>query len=88
MPPQTRKLLLLIQGWVRDSGQPRHEMIFTRKQLRDAVLWGDTQLKLHLSRLVEMEYLLLHRRGLTFTYELLFDGDGSDAAHLNGLIVP
>ncbi|PHM21906.1 DNA primase [Xenorhabdus ehlersii] len=88
MPPQTRKLLLLIQGWVKESGQPRHEMRFTRKQLRDAVQWGDTQLKVHLSRLVEMEYLLLHRRGLTFIYELLFDGADSDTAHLSGLIVP
>ncbi|CDG19902.1 Dnag primase-like protein [Xenorhabdus poinarii G6] len=88
MPPQTRKLLRLIQAWVRDSGQPRHEMIFTRKQLRDAVQWGDTQLKVHLSRLVEMEYLLLHRRGLTFAYELLFDGEDGDTAHLCGLIVP
>ncbi len=88
MPPQTRKLLMLIQAWVRDSGQPRHEMIFTRKQLRDVVQWGDTQLKVHLSRLVEMEYLLLHRRGLTFAYELLFDGEDGDTAHLCGLIVP
>ncbi|MBS9426393.1 CHC2 zinc finger domain-containing protein [Photorhabdus caribbeanensis] len=88
MPPQTRRLLLLIQNWVRESGQPRHEMLFTRKMLRDAVQWGDTQLKIHLSRLVEMEYLLLHRRGLTFIYELLFDGEDSDAAHLSGLIVP
>ncbi|MEI8592471.1 toprim domain-containing protein, partial [Xenorhabdus bovienii] len=48
MPPQTRRLLMLIQAWVRDSGQPRHEMMFTRKQLRDAVQWGDTQLKVHL----------------------------------------
>ncbi|WP_426578137.1 CHC2 zinc finger domain-containing protein [Xenorhabdus stockiae] len=88
MPPQTRKLLLLIQAWIRDSGQPRHERIFTRKQLRDAVQWGDTQLKIHLSRLVEMEYLLLHRRGLAFAYELLFDGDDSDTAYLCGLIVP
>ncbi|MBD2801649.1 DNA primase, partial [Xenorhabdus sp. M] len=85
---QTRKLLLLIQAWIRDSGQPRHEMIFTRKQLRDTVQWGDTQLKVHLSRLVEMEYLLLHRRGLTFAYELLFDGEDNAAAHLCGLIVP
>ncbi|MCG3472407.1 CHC2 zinc finger domain-containing protein [Xenorhabdus bovienii] len=88
MPPQTRKLLLLIQGWIRESGQARHDMVFTRKQLRDAVQWGDTQLKVHLSRLVEMEYLLLHRRGLTFAYELLFDGEDSEAAHLCGLIVP
>ncbi|MBI6547186.1 CHC2 zinc finger domain-containing protein [Xenorhabdus lircayensis] len=88
MPPQTRKLLRLIQAWIRESGQPRHEQIFTRKQLRDAVQWGDTQLKIHLSRLVEMEYLLLHRRGLTFAYELLFDGEDGDTAHLCGLIVP
>lgn len=87
MPPQTRKLLTLIQQWVSDSGQAREAMLFTRKQLRDAVQWGDTQLKIHLARLVEMEYLLVHRRGLTFCYELLFDGDGSaDAAHLCGLI--
>ncbi|EFA4376863.1 toprim domain-containing protein, partial [Escherichia coli] len=87
MPPQTRKLLTLIQQWVSDSGQAREAMRFTRKQLRDAVQWGDTQLKIHLARLVEMEYLLVHRRGLTFCYELLFDGDGSaDGAHLCGLI--
>ncbi|EOO2626235.1 toprim domain-containing protein, partial [Escherichia coli] len=87
MPPQTRKLLTLIQQWVSDSGQAREAMLFTRKQLRDAVQWGDTQLKIHLARLAEMEYLLVHRRGLTFFYELLFDGDGSaDAAHLCGLI--
>ncbi|EBX8168040.1 DNA primase [Salmonella enterica subsp. enterica serovar Glostrup] len=87
MPPQTRKLLTLIQQWVKESGQPREAMLFTRKQLRDAVQWGDTQLKIHLARLAEMEYLLVHRRGLTFCYELLFDGDGSaDGAHLCGLI--
>ncbi|WP_201518975.1 DNA primase [Escherichia ruysiae] len=87
MPPQTRKLLTLIQQWVSDSGQVREAILFTRKQLRDAVQWGDTQLKIHLARLVEMEYLLVHRRGLTFCYELLFDGDGNaDAAHLCGLI--
>ncbi|KHT14762.1 DNA primase [Pectobacterium brasiliense] len=87
MPPQTRKLLTLIQGWVKASGQPKAELHFTRKQLRDAVQWGDTQLKIHLARLVELEYLLLHKRGLTFCYELLFDGDAqADNTHLCGLI--
>ncbi|MGM3161736.1 DNA primase, partial [Dickeya undicola] len=39
------------------------------------------------ARLVELEYLLLHKRGLTFCYELLFDGDAqTDNAHLCGLI--
>lgn len=87
MPPQTRKLLQLIQRWIGESGEPRDAMLFTRKMLRDAVQWGDTQLKIHLARLAEMEYLMVHRRGLTFCYELLFDGDGStDALHLCGLI--
>ncbi|WP_224718581.1 DNA primase [Pectobacterium versatile] len=87
MPPQTRKLLLLIQGWIADSGQPKAGRHFTRKQLRDAVQWGDTQLKIHLARLVELEYLMLHKRGLTFCYELLFDGDAqADNTHLCGLI--
>ncbi|BES85887.1 hypothetical protein PEC302110_39350 [Pectobacterium araliae] len=87
MPPQTRKLLLLIQQWVKDSCQPKAEYHFTRKQLRDAVQWGDTQLKIHLARLVELEYLMLYKRGLTFCYELLFDGDAqADNAHLCGLI--
>ncbi|QGY33068.1 DNA primase [Pantoea cypripedii] len=88
MPPQTRRLLMLIQAWVAQSGQPRRERLFTRKQLRDAVRWGDTQLKVHLARLAELEYLLLHRRGLTFVYELLFDGDDGGGAHLCGLIDP
>lgn len=89
MPPQTRRLLTLIQGWVADSGQPKTDYRFTRKQLRDAVQWGDTQLKIHLARLVELEYLLAHRRGLTFGYELLFDGDAqAGGPHLSGLIEP
>ena len=39
---------------------------------------GNTQLKLDLHRLEELEYLLLHRggRGQSFVYELLYDGDG------------
>ncbi|MEB0015307.1 hypothetical protein QN416_27340, partial [Glaciimonas sp. Cout2] len=43
----------------------------------------------HLERLVQMEYLLVHRgqRGQSFEYELLYDGAGSDAqAFVPGLI--
>lgn len=50
---------------------------------------GDTQLKIHLARLVELEYLLVHRggRGQSFEYELVFDGTAaSDVRHLSGLI--
>jgi hypothetical protein len=57
--------------------------------VREHARWGDTQLKIHLARLVELEYLLIHRggRGQSFEYELLFDGEAhGDAAHVSGLL--
>jgi hypothetical protein len=91
LPPQTRRLLTLIQGWVRatcDAQQIRPaDLRFSRKQVRALSGWGHTQLKLHLARLVEMEHVRLHRLGQAFEYELLYDGDPSQPqTHLNGLI--
>jgi hypothetical protein len=50
--------------------------------------WGNTQLKVHLQRLEELEYLLIHRggRGQSIVYELLYDGDLESGKHLMGLI--
>lgn len=62
------------------------ELRFTRREVRSSLGWGDTQLKIHLARLVEMEYLLLFRRGLTYEYGLLWDGEEGDRAHLCGLL--
>lgn len=93
LPPQTRRLLKLIDQYV--SGEcenkniARTELRFSRKAARDATGLSDTQLRLHLERLVQMEYLLVHRgqRGQSFEYELLYDGVGSDAqAFVPGLI--
>lgn len=49
---------------------------------------GDTPLRKHLERLVELEYLLTHRgqSGQSFEYDLVYDGHGSDATHLPGLL--
>lgn len=91
LPPQTRKLLTLVREWVGAQCQARRiaqaDLRFTRRELREALRWGDTQLKVHLARLVEMELLAVHRRGLTHAYELLYDGDDGEAlrAHLCGL---
>ena len=79
LPPQTRRLLWLLVGW---SSRPCRAQIpcasyrFSRRQVREHTRWGDTQLKIHLARLVELEYLLVHRggRGQSFEYELLYDG--------------
>lgn len=89
LPPQTRRLLILLQAWVIErsttDGVLVKEFRFSRKALRDAIRWGDTQLKLHLSRLAELEYIAIHRRGCAFDYELVYDGH-ADAKHLCGLI--
>ena len=90
MPPQTRKLLVLLKGWVQDTAQQQavkpEELRFTRRNVRAALNWGDTQLKIHLARLLEMEYLILFRRGLTYEYGLLWDGEENGQPHLCELL--
>ena len=92
LPPQTRRLLVAIvdhvRAQMRQRAVPRTEARFTRKQLREATGWGDTQLRVHLERLVGLEYLIGRSEGAggRFTYELLFDGDAAAAVHLSGLI--
>lgn len=49
--------------------------------MREAIGWGNTQLKVHLARLLEMEFLGLHRGSNgRFLYELCYiSGEGSGA---------
>jgi hypothetical protein len=61
---------------------------FSRRELRDYTRWSETQLRVHLDRLMQMEYVLAHRgtRGQSYVYELMWDGQGKDGeAHLPGL---
>jgi DNA primase catalytic core len=84
LPPQTRRLLILMDDMVRERSASlkidRHDYRFSRREVREATKWSDTQLKLHLARLTDMEYLLVHKggRGQSFAYELLYDGQGRD----------
>ena len=79
LPAQTRRLLLLIDDMVaavcgREKIE-RAEHRFSRRDVREATGWGDSQLKKHLARLEDMEYLIVHRggRGQSFVYELFFE---------------
>jgi len=78
LPPQTRRLLLAIDEYVAAECErqkmERADYRFSRRDVRAFTGWGDTQLKIHLHRLEEMEYLLVHRggRGQSFVYELMF----------------
>jgi hypothetical protein len=83
LPPQTRRLLTLIDGHVGAecgrTGVRRIDCRFTRRALREAIDWGDTQLKVHLARLVELEYLVAHRsKSGGFEYELVYDLGADD----------
>ena len=93
LPPQTRRLLGLIDEYVsqqcNDQAIDRPDYRFSRRDIRAFTGWGDTQLKVHLQRLVELEYCLIHRLGHAqrHHYELLYDGKPStEKPHLNGLL--
>ncbi|HKT91844.1 MAG TPA: hypothetical protein VJS18_06675, partial [Paraburkholderia sp.] len=69
--------------------ETREALRFTRREVRTATRWGDTQLKIHLSRLVELEYVIAHRgRNGLFEYELLYSAEDDGKPHLCGLIDP
>jgi DNA primase catalytic core len=84
LPPQTRRLLLMIDEMVTKKCQQlkmeRTEYLFSRREVRQYTGWGNTQLKTHLARLEELEYLLIHRggRGQSFVYELVFERSAND----------
>jgi DNA primase catalytic core len=93
LPPQTRRVLGLAEALVLEQAKqqqvPRHEVRFTRRQLRARGGMSDAAIRVHLERLVEMEYVrpASGRRGLCFEYELLFDGNVEvSAPQMIGLI--
>jgi len=84
LPPQTRRLLNLLAAWVREkcacSGEEKMDPSsawFTRRQVRELTKWSNSQVKVHLDRLEEMEYILRRRGsfGVAFEYELACDPD-------------
>jgi len=93
LPPQTRRVLAAVRGYVRDEAAKQkirpNDVRFSRADIRHHSGQADTQCRVHLDRLAALEYLLVHRgrRGQSFEYELLYDGEGTDGApQLPGLI--
>jgi DNA primase len=92
MPPQTRRLLGLVQQMQRARAKQHHGEggHWRRRELRAFTCWSDTALKVHLGRLVELEYVLASRDPEHLNgqlYETLFDGDpAASRPHLSGLI--
>jgi hypothetical protein len=95
LPPQTRRLLELVRELVVEQtatlGLRPSEYRFTRRDVREWTAWGDTQLKVLLGRLVELELLVVHRAGHAQrrAYELVYapaEGDGEGERWMSGLI--
>lgn len=95
LSPQTRRLLNLVTAMVDEACKakemPREAHRFSRRDVREYCGWSDFQVKMHMHKLEELEYVLVHRggRGQSFVYELLYDGQGRDGKpFLMGLIEP
>lgn len=78
LSPRTRELAHLLERYVAEQleqGARRRPFLFSRREIREALGWGDTQLKTHLRRLVEAELVLVHRadHGRGVAYELCFE---------------
>lgn len=93
LPPQTRKLSTLLTKMVFEACE-RLEMDvsdfrFSRRDVREYSGWTDYQIKTHMRKLEDLEYVLAYRgsRGQSFVYELLYQGEGQDGQpFLMGLI--
>jgi DNA primase len=79
LPPQTRRMLLLIDDMVRGECErlemERRDYRFSRRDVRQHTGWSDAQVKRHLRKLEELEYLIVHHggRGQSIVYELFFE---------------
>jgi len=87
LAPATRRLLEATRAFAAE----RHGAPFTRRALREATGMGDTQMKVHLARLVDLEYVVAKGAGPATTYELAahpYDADrsgpGADRSGLEG----
>ncbi len=93
LPPQTRRVLSALHGWIEgvmaEREMRRADVRFTRSDVRRVTGLSDTQCCIHVERLVALEYVLVHRgtRGQSFEYELLYDGGGANGGpFVTGLI--
>ena len=87
LPPHTRRLLGVIEQMVKEECErlqiESSEYRFTRRSVRQYSKWGDTQLRVHLRRLEEMEYLRVRYGGpgQTFVYQLRSEEEESNRNH-------
>jgi len=93
LSPPTRSFLIavheMVQGMAKHHQIPQDAVRFSRRTLREKSGWSVTQVREHLEKLIELEYVVCHRvPGLAnrWEYELAWDGQGADGnLFINGL---
>ena len=79
LPPQTRRVYENCKQIVRERMETdeieQRLAFFSRREVRDRLGWGITQIRTHLERLRDMEFIAARygRPGSSFQYELLTD---------------
>ena len=93
LAPQTRRLLMALDKMVTtrcaELDMDREDYRFTRRIAREFTGFGNTQLKIHMHRLEELEYLIVHHggRGQQYLYELAYNGEGQNGeTFMTGLL--
>ena len=93
LPPQTSRLLESIKELVRqklekDPSLEQEIALFSRRELREYMGWSEFQVRMHLERLEQMEYIRRKagRQGSTFVYELLVESRAKEEVYHIGLI--
>ena len=91
----TRRLLIQLYDWIHDCAEERDieldEVLFTRRQAREALGWSASPMRTHLERLCRHEYVVSHGggNGRRYQYSLLYDGRGREGQPtFTGLIDP
>jgi len=90
LPPQTRRLWNELKRLASAAGDDWKRFVFTRRELRERVGWSVTQVRTHLDRLHELEYVMPRqgRNGVRFEYGLALDPHQPDGIATIGLIDP
>ncbi len=86
LPPQTRNFLSKLCKMVTERCEKlklaRQDFRFTRREVREATGLTNNRVHVHLTRLEELEYVLIHAgsRGKQIVYELLYEGSTDDSS--------
>jgi len=92
LPPQTRRLYNhtreVVAALMEESKQPQSRCHFSRRALREKSGWTEFQVRVHLQRLEDLEYVARRfgRQGSSCLYELLTSVEIEDGPCVMGLL--